>query len=160
MEPLTILTKHDDPFESLEDQQKTFEEMVLKFTTAPTLRHCNHSREFIIATDASDYISPGVLSQRDGEGVLHRVAFFSKNYSPAECNYNIYDKELMAIIRALEECRPECEGAEPKLELITDHKKLEYFMSKRLLNRRQARWAQFRSRFDYEIVYRPGKSNG
>jgi hypothetical protein len=100
------------------------------------------------------------LSQRDDDGVLHPVAFFSKKHSPAECNYDIYDKELMAIIKALEEWRPECEGAEHTLQLITDHKNLEYFMSKRLLNRRQARWAQFLSRFDYEISYRPGKSNG
>jgi hypothetical protein len=159
-EPLTKLTKKDAPFEWLEDQQKAFEEMVLKFTTAPTLRHFDHSREVIIKTDASDYVSAGVLSQRDDEGVLHPVAFFSKKHSPAECNYDIYDKELMAIIKALEEWRPECEGAEHPLQLITDHKNLEYFMSKRLLNRRQARWAQFLSRFDYEIVYRPGKCNG
>jgi hypothetical protein len=159
-EPLTRLTKKDTPFEWLEDQQKAFEEMVLKFTTAPTLRHFDHSREVIIETDASDYVSAGVLSQRDDEGVLHPVAFFSKKHSPAECNYDIYDKELMAIIKALEEWRPECEGAEHTLQLITDHKNLEYFMSKKLLNRRQARWAQFLSRFDYKIVYRPGKSNG
>jgi hypothetical protein len=84
------------------------------------------------------------------------VAFFSKKHSPAECNYDIYDKELMAFIKALEEWRPECEGAEHTLQLITDHNNLEYFMSKKLLNRRQARWARFLSRFDYEIVYRPG----
>jgi hypothetical protein len=159
-EPLTRWTKKDVPFEWLEDQQMAFEEMVLTFTTAPTLRHFDHSREVIIETDASDYVSAGVLSQRDDEGVLHPVAFFSKKHSPAECNYDIYDKELMAIIKALEEWRSECEGAEHKLQLITDHKNLEYFMSKRLLNRRQARWAQFLSRFDYEMVYRPGKSNG
>jgi len=159
-ELLTRLTKKDVPFEWLEDQQKAFEEMVLKFTTAPTLRHFDHSREVIIETDASDYVSAGVLSQRDDAGVLHPVAFFSKKHSPAECNYDIYDKELLAIIKALEEWRPECEGAEHTLQLITDHKNLEYFMSKTLLNRRQARWAQFLSRCDYEIVYRPGKSNG
>jgi hypothetical protein len=138
-EPLTRLTKKDAPFEWLEDQQKAFEEMVVKFTTAPTLRHFDHSREVIIETDASDYVSAGVLSQRDDEGVLHPVAFFSKKHSPAECNYDIYDKELMAIIKALEEWRPECEGAEHTLQLITDHKNLEYFMSKKLMNRRQAR---------------------
>jgi len=66
----------------------------------------------------------------------------------------------MAIIKTLEEWRPECEGAEHTLQLITDHKNLEYFMTKKLLNWRQARWAQFLSRFDYEIVYCPGKSNG
>jgi hypothetical protein len=113
--------------------------MTSKFTTAPTLRHFDHGREVIIETDASDYVSTGVLSQRDDEGILHPVAFFSTKHSPAECNYDIYDKELMAIIQALEEWRPECEGAEHPLQLITDHKNLEYFMTKKLLNRRHAR---------------------
>jgi hypothetical protein len=88
------------------------------------------------------------------------VAYYSKKHSPAECNYDIYDKEPMAIIKALEEWRPECEGAAYPLQLITDHKNLEYFMTKKLLNRTQARWTEFLTRFDYEIIYRPGKSNG
>jgi hypothetical protein len=157
---MTRLTKNDVCFELLEDQQKAFEEMELKFKTAPTLGHFDHSREVIIKTNASDYVSAGVLSQRDDDGVSHPVAFFSKKHSPAECNYDINDKELMAIIKALEEWGTECEGAEHMVQLLTDHKHLEYFMSKILLNRRQARWAQLLSRFDYEILYRPGKLNG
>jgi len=122
--------------------------MVKAFTTAPALRHFDHEREVIIETDASDYVSAGVLSQQDDEGILHPVAYFSKKHSPAECNYDIYDTELMAIIKALEEWRPECEGARYPLKLITDHKNLEYFMTKKLLNRRQARWSEFLTRFD------------
>jgi hypothetical protein len=158
-EHLTRLIEQDVPFEWLEDQQNAFEEVVLKFTTAPTLPHFDHGREVIIETDASAYVAAGVLSQRDDDGVLHPVAFFSRQQSPAECNYYIYDKELMAIVKPLEEWRPEYEGADHTLQLITDHKNLEYFVSKRLLNRRQARWAQLLSRFDIEIVYRLGKSN-
>jgi hypothetical protein len=90
-EPLTRLPKKDVPCEWLEYQQRAFEVMVLKFTTAPILRHFNHSREVVIETDASDYVSAGVLSQGDDEGVLHPVAFFSKKHSPAECTYGIYD---------------------------------------------------------------------
>jgi len=134
--------------------------MVTMFTTAPALRHFDHEMEVFIETDASDYVSAGVLLQRDDKGVLHPVAYYSKKHSLAECNYDIYDKELMAIIKALEEWRPECEGPAYPLQLITDHKNLEYFMTKKLLNRRQARWPEFLTRFDYEIVYRPGKSNG
>jgi len=159
-EPLTRLTKKDEPFVWGSEQQLAFEMMVTAFTTAPALRHFDHERDVIIETDASDYVSAGVLSQRDDEGVLHAVAYYSKKHSPAECNYDIYDKELMAIIKALEEWRPECEGAAHPLQLITDHKNLEYFMTKKLLNRRQARWSEFLTRFDYKIVYRPGKSNG
>jgi hypothetical protein len=133
--------------------------MVTAFTTAPALRHFDHESEVIIETDASDYVSAGVLSKRNDEGILHPVAYYSKKHSPAECNYDIYDKELMAIIKPLEEWRPECKGAAYPLQLITDHKNLEYFMTKMLLNRRQARWSEFLTRFDYKIVYRPGKSN-
>jgi hypothetical protein len=79
--------------------------MILPFTTAPILRHFDHSREVIIETDASDYVLAGVLSQRDNDGFLDPVAFYSKRHSFAKCYYNIYDKELMAIIKVLEEWR-------------------------------------------------------
>jgi hypothetical protein len=108
---LTRLTKKDEHFVWEAEQQLAFETMVTEFTTAPALRNFDHEREVIIETDASDYVSAGVLSQRDVAGVIHPVAYYSKKHSPAEYNYNIYDKELMAIIKALEEWRPECEGA-------------------------------------------------
>jgi len=159
-EPLTKLTKKDEPLVWESEQQWAFKAIITAFTTAPALRHFDHDREVIIETDASDYVSAGVLSQRDYEGVLHPVTYYSKKHSPAECNYDIYDEELIAIIKALEEWRPECEGAAYPLQLITDHKNLEYFMRKKLLNRRQARWSEFLIRFDYQIVYWRGKSNG
>jgi hypothetical protein len=152
-EPLTRLTKKDEPFVLKSEQQLAFETMVTAFTTAPALRHFDHEREVIIETDASIYVSAGVLSQRDDEGVLHPVAYYSKKHSPAECNYDIYDKELMAIVMVLEEWRPECEGAAYPLQCITDHKNLEYFRTKKLWNQRQARWSEFLTRFNYEIVY-------
>ena len=79
------------------------------------------------------------------EGDLHPVAFFSKKHSPAECNYEIYDKELMAIIRCFEEWRPELESTPHPIRVLSDHKNLEYFMSTKLLSRRQARWSEFLS---------------
>ena len=110
-ELLTRLTKKDEPFVWELEQQLAFETMVTVFTMALALRHFDYKQEVIIDTDASDYESTGVLSQRDDEGVLHPVAYNSKKPSPAECNYDIYDKQLMAIMKALEEWRPECEGA-------------------------------------------------
>ena len=67
------------------------------------------------------------------------MAFFLKKHSNEECNYEIYDKELLAIIQAFKEWRPELEGAKFPVTVITDHKNLEYFMLTKLLNRRQAR---------------------
>jgi len=67
------------------------------------LRHFEDDSEVVIETDSSDYVSAGVLSQMDDEGVLHPVAIFSKSHWPAECNYDKYVKESMAIFKALEE---------------------------------------------------------
>ena len=98
------------------------------------------------------------MSQYDDNGVLHPVAYFSKKHSPAECNYEIYDKELMAIIRCFEEWRPELESMPHPIRVLSDHKNLEYFMSTKLLSRRQAQWSEFLSQFNFKIVYRPGKA--
>jgi len=125
------------------EQQLASERMVTAFTTVLALNHFDHEREVIIETDASDYVSTGVFSQHDDEAVLHPVAYYSKKYLLAECNYDMYENELMAIIKALEEWRPECEGAAYPLQLITDHKNLPYIMTKKLLNRRQARSFEF-----------------
>src|SRR6266705_2778758 len=158
--PLTHLSSKDIPFHWSDACQTAFDTLKRAFTTAPTLRHFDHDRQIIVETDASDYVSAGVLSQYDDDGILHPVAFFSKNHSPAECNYEIYDKELMAIVRCFEEWRPELEGALHPIQVLSDHKNLEYFMSTKLLNRRQTRWAEFLLRFDFKIVYRPGKAGG
>jgi hypothetical protein len=88
------------------------------------------------------------------------VAFFSKKLAPAECNYEIYDKELLAIVNCLEHWRPELEGTELPIQILTDHKALEYFMSTKKLTRRQARWALTLANYNFQIAYRPGKGNG
>ena len=105
-------------------------------------------------------MSAGIILQHDYDGILHPVTFYSKKHSPAECNYEIYDKELLAIVRAFEEWRPHLEGSSQPIQILTDHKNLEYFMSTKLFNRRQARWSEFLSRFDFKIIFRPGKSGG
>ncbi len=66
------------------------------------LRYFNQTREIILKTDSFNYVNDEVLSQYDNEGVLHSVTFYSKNMSSVECNYEIYDKKLLAIIRAFE----------------------------------------------------------
>jgi len=121
-EPWTRVRKKDEPFVWESEQQLAFETMITAFTTAPVLLHFDHEREVINETNASNYMSVGVLSQCDDEGVLHSVAYYSKKHTPAECNYDIYHKELMAVIKALKEWRPECEGAGYPVQLVTDHK--------------------------------------
>ena len=158
--PLTRLTRKDTSFKWTQDAQIAFEKLKNSFTTAPVLAHFDPEKAIIVETDASDYVSAGILSQYDSSNTLRPVAYFSKKHSPAECNYEIYDKELLAIVRAFEEWRSELEGAAHPISVISDHKNLEYFMSTKQLNRRQARWAEYLSRFNFVIRYRPGKQGG
>lgn len=102
-EPLMRPIKQDDPIVWESEQQLAFETMVTAFTMAPVLRHFNHDREVMSEIDAIYYVSAGVLLKYDGDGVLHPGAYSAKKHSPAECNYEIYNKEHMAIIKALEE---------------------------------------------------------
>jgi hypothetical protein len=155
--PLINLTKKSAVFNWSLECQDAFETLKQTVISAPTLRPFDWTKEAILETDASDFVSGGVLSQYDEEGILRPVAFFSKKHSAVECNYEIYDKELLAIIRCLEEWRPELEGTESPIRILSDHRNLEYFMTTKMLNRRQARWSEFLSRYNFRIIYRPGK---
>jgi len=157
VEPLTLLTRKGQPFKWETRQQESFDGLKTSFTMAPIIRRLDHDRDIVVETDTSDFVSAAVLSQYNDEGTLHPVAFFSKKYSPAECNYQIYKKELMAIVWGFEEWHAELQSVENPISVLTDHKNLEYFMMTKLLNRRQARWAQFLTQFNFKIVYRPGK---
>ena len=72
------------------------------FVSAPLLVRFDHERETVVETDASGWCVGGILLQRDNDGFSRPCAFYSKKMLPAECNYPIYDKELLAIVRSLE----------------------------------------------------------
>ena len=151
--PLINLTKKNAPFNWTPSCEEAFQLLKSTVASAPTLRPFDWTKQVVVETDASDFVSAGVLSQYDDEGVLRPVAFFSKKHTSVECNYEIYDKELLAIIRCFEEWRPELEGSENPILVLSDHRNLEYFMLTKMLNRRQARWSEFLSRFNFKITY-------
>jgi hypothetical protein len=77
-----------------------------------------------------------------------------------KCNYEIYDKELLAIISTFEEWRLELEEAVHPISVISDHKNLKYFMTTKQLNWQQVRWAKYHSQFNFVIIYQPGMQRG
>jgi len=130
-------------------------------TTAPTLASPQDSEPFCIEADSSDFASRAVLSQQlPREEKWHPVAFYNKSLSPVEWNYEIHDKEMLAIIHALEEWRHFLEGACHLVEIWTDHKNLEYFMTAKKLNCCQVQWSLYLARFDFKLVHRPGHFMG
>jgi len=142
------------------EQQKAFDELKRVFTMKPVLAAPDLDKEFRVEADASNYTTGGVLSMKCSDEMWRPIAFISKSLSDMERNYKIHDKEILAVVRCLEAWRHFLEGATTKFKIWTDHKNLEYFMKAQKLNRRQARWALYLSRFNFMLKYVPESKMG
>ncbi|TQV89904.1 retrotransposon nucleocapsid protein [Cordyceps javanica] len=158
--PLTDLTKKDVEFKWTEKEEKSFTTIKELVTQEPVMKTPDPERPYEVETDASDYALGGQLGQRDDEGRLHPVAFFSQKLHGPELNYGIHDKELMAIIQCFKEWRHYLVGAKHKIKVYTDHKNLTSFLTTKDLNKRQIRWYETLTDYDFEIIYRKGSENG
>ena len=156
--PLLDVTKKDQPFRWGKSQDDAFEILKRYFTTAPLLMQFDSERETIMETDSSGYCVGGTLMQFDDDGYLRPCAFFSKKNNPAECNYEIHDKEMLAIVKCLKEWSGDLWSVK-SFQIRTDHKNLEYFMTALHLTERQMRWALELSKYNFTIAYFPGKEN-
>ena len=149
--PLNDLTKKNQSFNWTAECQQAFEELKRRFTEEPVLIMPDQTKSFQIECDTSKYVSGAVLTQNDGltqndrNGNRHPCAFISKTFSETERNYEIYDRELLAIIRALEEWRHYIQGSPHTTLILSNHKNLTYYREARKLNRRQARWSLYLS---------------
>jgi len=155
------LTRNDSGWRWREAERTAFARLKGSVTSAPVLISPDPTKPFRIEADSSDFATGVVLSQVSSEDEKwHPVAFLSKSLSPVEQNYEVHDKEMLAIIRALQEWRHFIEGVEHQCEIWTDHKNLEYFMTAKQLNRRQARWSLYLSHFNFALHHKPGRSMG
>jgi RNase H-like domain found in reverse transcriptase/Integrase zinc binding domain len=116
----------------------------------------DHSNPFQIESDASKYASGAVLTQTDINGDRHPVPFLSKTFTDTERRYEIYDRELLGIVRALKEWRHYIQGSGHTTLIHTDHRNLTYFQKAQKLSDRQARWSLFLSEFDIKLQHLPG----
>jgi len=159
--PLFDLTRNDSRWHCEEAERTAFARLKQSITSAPVLISPDPTKPFCIEANSSDFATGTILSQVSSEDEWwHLVAFFSKSLTPVERNYKIHNKEMLVIIQALQEWRHFVEGAEHKCKIWTDHKNLEYFMTAKQLNRRQARWSLYLSRFDFVLQHKPRKSMG
>jgi len=114
--------------------------------------------------DVLDYATGGVLSMEYKDGKWQLVAFLSKSLNETKRNYKMHDKEMLAVIRGLENWQHLLEGVKYKFKVWTDHKNLEYFMKAQKLNCRQAYWALYLLRFDFTLKHvlgtKIGKADG
>ncbi|KAL0148450.1 hypothetical protein M9458_056260 [Cirrhinus mrigala] len=159
--PLTSMTKRSSPHLTWTTAAtQAFTDLKSRFTTAPILHHPDPSLPLVVEVDASSTGIGAILSQRNGSPArMFPCAYYSRKLSSAERNYDVGNRELLAMKSAVEEWRHWLEGAQHPFTILTDHKNLEYLRSAKRLNPRQARWALFFTRFNFTVTYRPGTKN-
>jgi len=159
--PLHKLLRKNLKFLWTPEAQAAFDTLKSKFISAPILIHPNRNLPFIVETDSSNFAIGAILSQiSPSDNLMHPVAFFSRSLNGAEKNYPIYDKELLAIIAALENWRHFLKGSPVPFTIYSDHRNLLFEKKPEKMTQRLVRWSLFLAEFNFKILYRSGSSNG
>ena len=156
--PLTELTKKETTFEWTKKHDKAFESLKQACIEPPVLVSFRSNEALRFETDASD-LAIGMCAKQERNGKWHPIAYHSRKFTSAEENYDVHDKELLAIVVALEHWRVYAESCSD-LTIFSDHKNLVNFTTTKVLNRRQVRWSEMLGQYKFKIVYTPGKDNG
>ncbi|KAF1332749.1 reverse transcriptase, partial [Globisporangium splendens] len=158
VQPLTQLLKKDIEWEWSSDHQAAFAEVKRSLREAPVLAIANHDKPFHVVCDASDYAIGCALMQHDDEGHERVVSYQSRQLRPAERNYPVHDKELLAMKYSLVKFRVYLFGEE-RFAIYTDHASLRTAVKTPRLSQRMARWFSFFAEYNFVVHYKPGKTN-
>jgi hypothetical protein len=157
--PLNNLTKKDAPWIWGNDEQNTFDILKRRITEEPILRQPQMDQQFKLEVDASGYALGAVLMQRQEDGKCHPMGFYSTTLNDTERNYDIYDLELLAVVKSLENWRTYLAGSPHKVIVFTDHMNLQYWRDPHKISRRVARQVLRLAEYDIELRHIPGKTN-
>ena len=155
--PLTHLTCKGSAWGFSDKCHSTFITLKKSFTTAPVLMHWIPGTPLIIKMDVSDYALTAILSTvslMDNE--VHPIAFHSCAFTPPELNYNVHDNELLTIFEVFKIWQHSLEGSPTPIDVVMDHKNLEYFSTTKLLTHCQVCWSEFLCQFNLTIHFHPG----
>jgi RNase H-like domain found in reverse transcriptase/Reverse transcriptase (RNA-dependent DNA polymerase)/Integrase zinc binding domain/Chromo (CHRromatin Organisation MOdifier) domain len=163
--PLLQLTHLSTPWTWGEAEQQAFETLQNAMTNKPVLQQPDFTRPFVLLTDASAYGMGAILSQEGGstnpsdnkKPRLHPIAYYSSTFTETERNYDIYERELLAIIKAITHWRPYLIWTKEPFTILTDHANLLHWKSPRKLNRHTARWHGELQDYNFKLQHTPGK---
>ncbi len=153
MASLIYLTQKDILFQFDKACRAAFQALKNAFISALILCHFDSNLKCIIEADSSDYAHDDILSQYDFEEMLCSVAYFLHCLNLTKCNYKIYDKKLFVIICCFEQWRSELKDAAFLIQVLSDHKNLQYFCTIKQLSHQQAHWSEYLFWFCFSIVY-------
>ena len=157
--PLVALTKKTQPFNWTPECQKALDALIKKVTDGPVLSQLDLTQPFYLQVDASAYATGAVLTQLDNRRKHRAVGFFSKTFNEAERNYDIHDRELLAVFRGLTHWRHILLSSPFETMVLTDHKNLEYYKEPHHINHHIARYVQRLQDYSFIIKHIPGDTN-
>ena len=149
--PLLDLIKQSNPWTWGPDQETAFHNLQTMFTRQLVLAFPNTSKPFTLMMDVSLTASEAIVMQLNANEDMQPCGYLSQIFSLAKWNDNIFDQELLAMIRGLEEWRQYLLGSLFTMEVLTDHKNLTYFKKLQKLSQRQAQWLLFLQ--DFDMIY-------
>ena len=161
--PLIDLTCKAAIFHWGTPQTRAFETLKTLMCQRPVLHQPQYDKPFYLATDASGYGVGAVLLQegepnpRTKKPMQHPIAYYSATFTPTERNYDIYERELLAVLKALKHWRPHLAATEIPVTVLTDHANLTFWKNPQNVNRRVARWFAFLQDYNLVIKHVPGK---
>jgi RNase H-like domain found in reverse transcriptase/Reverse transcriptase (RNA-dependent DNA polymerase)/Integrase zinc binding domain/Chromo (CHRromatin Organisation MOdifier) domain len=147
------LLKANAVFNFSDTHRKAFEQLKYSLANAPVLNAPDFSQQFELWTDASTHGIGSVLMQQG-----HPVAYESRKLSSAEFNYTTTEQELLAVVHSLKVFRPYLQS-KFTTQIFTDHRALEWLLTKQDVSRREARWLEEISRYNLRLSYIPGRTN-
>ena len=138
---------------------EALEQLIQAVTSEPVLYQPDWFKQFKLEVDASLFMIGAVLFQRDDEGRRRPISYFSQALNPAERNYDIWDREFLAVIRGLKHNRHLLVGSPHKVVVLTDHENLAHYRHPQKINRRVARYLHTLADYDLELWHIPGSTN-
>src|SRR6201990_193298 len=157
--PLHDLTKKDAPFLWTEECREALDKLIKAVTSEAVLYQPDFTKQFELEVDASLFAVGAVLFQRDEEGRRRPVSYYSAALNSAERNYDIWDREFLAMIKGLKHNRHLLIGSPHKVIVLTDHENLGHYRHPQKINRRVARYLHTLADFDLELRHIPGATN-
>jgi hypothetical protein len=157
--PINALLKKDKPFEWTDECTEAMNKLIEAVTSNPVLQRPDYDRPFFLEVDASQFATGAILAQRDERGRLRPVGNLSHSLTPAERNYDVHDRELLAVIRGLRGWRHVLLSSPHPVTVYTDHANLQYYRHPQRINRRVARYLGDLADYNLILVHKPGKNN-
>jgi hypothetical protein len=157
--PLMHLLKKGQTFKWTDECTTALDKLINIVTSDRVLQRPDQEKPFKLEVDMSQFALGVILYQRDDKGKLRPVAYHSETFNKAERGYDIHDRELLVVVKGLENWRHLLLGAKHKVTVYTDHANLLYYRQPQKINRRVARYIPRLAEYNFKLIHKLGKYN-